>query len=87
MRQAWNSQVDRRFRLGDAPILAALRELARSSRQTNRPTRSLDFVLALKRTGGKARELVVNHLFLSSLPIETSLAKVGCPASVSKYDF
>lgn len=67
-----------RERLGDRTINSALHDIAASSLETGRPARSLDFVAALKRTGGKANQPVIDRLLLGSLPIETALAKSGC---------
>ncbi|MDP3907526.1 hypothetical protein [Novosphingobium sp.] len=67
-----------RERLGDRPIDSALFEIAAYARQTGRPARSLDFVLALKRAGGKESEPLVDMLLTGNLSIEVALARSGC---------
>lgn len=67
-----------RSRVGDAALVAALRETARSSQQTGSPVRSLDFVRALKRIAGKAGEPAIDRMLTSNLPIAVGRARSGC---------
>jgi ABC-2 type transport system permease protein len=67
-----------RTKVGDAAILEALREVAAASLRTSRPARSLDFVQALKRAGGKQSEAPIDRLLLGNLQIEVALARSGC---------
>lgn len=67
-----------RTKVGDAAILEAMREVAAVSLRTSRPARSLDFVQALKRAGGKQSEVPIDRLLLGSLSIEVALARSGC---------
>lgn len=55
--------------LSDAAIVAALRSIAETAERTGRPARSLDFVHALKREGGKAGEPVIDALLTRRLTL------------------
>jgi ABC-2 type transport system permease protein len=67
-----------RTRVGDTAIAEALREVAAASLQSDRPARSLDFVRAVRRAGGKQNESVIDQLLLGNLPIEAALTRSRC---------
>lgn len=67
-----------RRRAGDAAIIAALRNIAASAEETERPVRSLDFVHALKRSGGKTNGRAIEALLTRGLTIDEALAKASC---------
>ncbi len=70
-----------RQRLGDKAIVGALHDLAETTRQSGHPARSLDFVLALKRRGGKEYAAIVDMLLVDQLAVEAALKRSGCPVS------
>lgn len=67
-----------RTRVGDAAIIDALRSIAASAQEAGRPVRSLDFVGALKRAGGKTNEGAVDALLTHDRAIDEALAEASC---------
>lgn len=67
-----------RDKVGDEPILAALRQIAESSRRTATPARSLDFLAALKETGEPEMRYPLKTLFLGTNAWEIEQMTLDC---------
>lgn len=67
-----------RRHVGDAPILAALQNIARSSRAQDRPATSLAFVRTLQASLPAEQARMVDMLFLSRRPIEAVERDLRC---------
>lgn len=67
-----------RDKVGDEPILAALRQIAKSSRRTGAPARSLDFLAALAVTGGPQTRYQIKTLFLGINEWDIEQMALGC---------
>lgn len=67
-----------RARVGDRPIINALRGMAERSAETLTPVRSIDFVEAVKASVSPDFRRPVEALFLGSAPLDTQLAGMRC---------
>jgi len=67
-----------RERVGDEPILAALRRIATDSRSTGRPASSLDFVSALKAAGKSDEGKLIEAMLLGTQPLDAVFTRLGC---------
>ncbi|WP_435416842.1 hypothetical protein WAB17_08050 [Parerythrobacter aurantius] len=67
-----------RQRVGDEPILTAIRQITDQGERSGRPARSLDFVDVLVATSGPEAEGAVRSLLLTNAPITDAFEKSGC---------
>lgn len=67
-----------RSKLGDQPVIEALRHMAVRSNATQTPARSIEFVRAMTANVAPSLRKPVAALFLSSIPLEDQLARLGC---------
>lgn len=65
---------------GDEPILAALRQVAKDSRSSSRPARSIDFVRALQAASRPQLKPSIDALLLSQGPALSVLEILNCRA-------
>lgn len=68
-----------RAKVGDGPIIDALRRMAVVSQTTLSPTRSIDFVNALKGSAHPELQRPIEALFLARTPLDIQLTRLGCP--------
>lgn len=67
-----------RHRIGDAPILAALRSVTQDMQVHDRPATSLGFVRALKAASPSGQGPAIDALFLGTRPIQSLERDLGC---------
>lgn len=67
-----------RSRLGDKPLIDALKGMADRSRATRTPARSIEFVSAITANVAPSMRKPLAALFLSSNPVENQLTSLGC---------
>ena len=67
-----------RSKIGDGPMLAALKSVAEDSRRNDRATTSLGFINALKAASPPEHTATINLLFLSAKPIQSAEQGLGC---------
>lgn len=67
-----------REKVGDEPVLAALRNLATASRQSGHAASSLDFVSMLKATAPLEMAPTIEELLLGTNTVDAALRKVEC---------
>jgi len=67
-----------RSRLGDKPLIDALKGMAVRSRATRTPATSIEFVRAITASVAPSLRKPVAALFLSSHPLEDQLSALGC---------
>jgi ABC-2 type transport system permease protein len=67
-----------RSKVGDGPILAALKSVAEDSRRNDRAATSLGFINTLKAASSPQHADTINQLFLSAKPIQSAEQELGC---------
>lgn len=67
-----------RHRIGDGPVVIALKLAARDIQDNNRPATSRGFIRSLKAAAPAAQSGAIDQLFLGTRPIEAVERELGC---------